>query len=74
VIVTVGLAVTLAPVVAERAVAGLHVYVVPPLAVNPVDEPLHMATLEPPLMMGAGLTETWTVAVLLQPAVVPVTV
>jgi len=47
---------------------------VPPLAVNPVDEPLHMATLEPPLMVGAGLTETWTVAVLLQPAVVPVTV
>jgi len=48
---------------------------VPPLAVNIVDEPLHIVTSEPPLMVGTGFTDTWTVAVFTQPlASVPVTV
>ena len=44
------------------------------MAVNVVDEPLQMATPEPPLIVGMALTVTVTVAVLLQPLVVPVTV
>ena len=40
-----------------------------------VDEPLHIATLEPPLIVGSAFTVTVTVAVLLQPfEFVPVTV
>ena len=46
----------------------------PPVAVSVVDEPLQIATLEPPLVAGIGLTVTVTVAVLLQPKDVPVTV
>ena len=69
-----GLAVTLAPVVADKPVDGLQEYVVPPVAVNIVEEPLQMATPEPALIIGMELTVTVTVAVLLQPLVVPVTV
>ena len=69
-----GLAVTLAPVVPDNPVDGDHEYVVPPVAVNVVDEPLQMATPEPALIVGIALTVTVTVAVLLQPLVVPVTV
>ena len=39
-----------------------------------VDEPEHIAMLDPPLMVGIKLTVTVTVAVPLQPAVVPITV
>ena len=69
-----GLAVTLAPVVPDKPMDGLQEYVVPPVAVNIVDEPLHMATPEPAPIVGIALTVTATVAVLLQPLVVPVTV
>jgi hypothetical protein len=69
------LAVTLAPVVADRPVAGLQAYVLPPVAVSVVDEPLQMATLEPPLMVGNAFTVTATVAVFTHPfPSVPVTV
>ena len=44
------------------------------MAVNIVEEPLQMATPEPPLITGIALTVTVTVAVLLQLLVVPVTV
>jgi len=47
---------------------------VPPLAVNPVDDPLQMVTFEPPLTVGSGFTLTVTVAVPLHPLAVPVTV
>ena len=69
-----GLAVTLAPVVPDKPVDGLHEYVVPPVAVSVDYEPLQIVTLEPPLIVGMALTVTVTVAVLLQPLVVPVTV
>ena len=44
------------------------------MAVNIVEEPLQIATFNPPLIVGIALTVTVTVAVLLQPLVVPVTV
>ena len=69
-----GLAVILAPVVADKPVEGLQEYVVPPVAVNIVEEPLQIATPEPTPMEGIALTVTVTIAVLLQPLVVPVTV
>jgi len=48
---------------------------VAPLPVSAVEEPLQIVTLEPPLTVGKALTETWTVAVLVQPLTsVPVTV
>ena len=53
---------------------GDHEYVVPPVAVSVVDEPLQMAMPEPAPRVGIALTVTVTVAVLLQPLVVPVTV
>jgi len=47
----------------------------PPLALSVVVPPLHIVTLEPPLMVGNAFTDTITVAVLLQPAALtPVTV
>jgi len=55
-------------------VDGPHAYVVPPVAVSIVDEPLQMATPEPAPIVGIAFTVTVTVAVLLQPLVVPVTV
>ena len=69
-----GFAVTLAPVVADNPVDGDHKYVVPPVAVSIVEEPLQMATPEPAPIVGIALTVTATVAVLLQPLVMPVTV
>ena len=74
-VVVVGLAMMLAPVVADKPVAGDHVNeVAVPLAVKPVEEPLQIAILEPPLTVGSGFTVTVTVAVLLQVPSVPVTV
>ena len=66
------MAVTLAPVEAERVAAGVQLYVVPPVAERLVEEPLHMATFEPPLMVGIGLTVAVTAvleAVTLDPLV-----
>jgi hypothetical protein len=69
------LAVTEDPVVAESDGPGAHVYVTPPVALNTVEDPVQMATLEPPLIVGNGLTLTITVAVFTHPlASVPVTV
>jgi len=69
------LAVTLAPVVAVRPVAGDHEYIVPPVAVSEVDEPLQIATDEPAPIVGNAFTVTVTDDVLLQPVpFVPVTV
>jgi hypothetical protein len=64
-----------AHVIHDNPVAGVHVYVAAPVAVNAVDAPVHIATLEPALTVGKGLTDTETVAVFVQPvAPVPVTV
>ena len=69
------MAVTLAPTVADNAVAGDHVNIVAvPVAVKVVELPEQIVTPEPALTVGVGFTETVTVAVLLQPLVVPVTV
>jgi hypothetical protein len=51
-----GLAVTLEPVEAERPDAGDQEYVVPPVAVIVVDEPLQIATPVPALMVGIAFT------------------
>lgn len=66
---------TLAPVLADNVAEGAHVYVAAPLAVRPVDAPLHIPTSGLPLTVGNGLTDTFTVAELTQPFTsVPVTV
>jgi len=67
VFVDVGFAVTLEPVVADKPGDGDQVYVTPPVAVNTVDDPLHMAIPLPALITGKGFTVTVTDAVLLQP-------
>ena len=60
---------------AERPVEGVQEYVVPPVAVSVVDEPLQIATDEPAPIVGSALTVTVTDNVLLQPVpFVPVTV
>ena len=54
---------------------GDQLYVEPPLAVNVVDEPLHIGVTVLTVMDGNAFTDTVTDAVLLQPlASVPVTV
>lgn len=70
------MAVTLAPVVALRPAPGLHVYVVPPVAVSTTLPAGHIVGLAGvTLTVGVGFTVTLTVPVLLQPAAdVPVTV
>ena len=74
--VVVGLAVTVVPVVDDKPVAGLHVYVVAPLAVKDVLLPLQItAVVGETVTVGFGFTLTVTVAVLVHPfASVPVTV
>jgi hypothetical protein len=75
VIVLDGFAVTVAPVVADKLVAGLQLYVTAPVAVNPVDAPVHIATSDPADTAGNAFTETVFEAVFIQPlAFVPVTV
>jgi len=74
VVVRVGVAVTLAPVVADKPVAGDQLYVVPPLPVSVVEVPAQIATDDPALIVGIGLTVTVTFAVLLQPKEEPVNV
>jgi hypothetical protein len=74
VIVEVGLADTLEPVVALRFVFGDQVYVVAPLAVNVVEFPEHIVGGAESVTVGVVFTVTTTVAVALaQPPVVPVT-
>ena len=76
VVVAMGLAVTVPPVVADSPAPGDHAYVLPPVAVSVVEDPAQMVTLDPPLTVGRGLTETITMALLLQTVAVnvPVTV
>ena len=59
---------------ADRSADGVHEYVVPPVAVSVVDEPVQILTFDPALIVGMLFTVTVTGDVLLQPLVVPVTV
>jgi hypothetical protein len=72
----VGLAVTVAPLVDDKPVPGLQVYVDPPVAVIVVEVPEQIVLFAAvAVIVGIGLTVTTEVAVLLQPfASVPVTV
>ena len=73
--VTVGLAVTVAPVVALSPVAGAQVYVLAPLAVMLTDPPTQYdGAAGLAVTTGTGLTVTVTATVLEQPPDVPVTV
>ena len=72
VVVAAGFAVTVAPVVALNPVAGDHVYVAAPLAVNVPGIPGQIV-VEGTVTTGNGFTVTVTVIVLTQPAaLVPV--
>ncbi len=51
----VGLAVTLAPVFADKPVDGLHEYVLPPLAVSDTELPLQMVELVGEIEMVGGV-------------------
>jgi hypothetical protein len=74
VMVEVGLAVMLAPVVALRLVLGVQVYVVAPLAVNTVEPPEHIVGGADSVTVGVVFTVTTTVTgLLVQVPVVPVT-
>ena len=73
VVVTVGLAVTLAPVVALNPVEGDQLYVVAPAEVKVVEAPLQIVG-EFTVTVGVGFTVTTEVTVPVQPAVVPVIV
>ena len=66
----------LVPTVDDKVAPGVHTYdTLLPLAVNVVDEPVQIATLEPALIVGNAFTLTVTIAVLLQLFTsVPVTV
>ncbi len=72
----VGSALTLTPVDDDNVEPGDHIYdMLLPLAVKVVDDPVHIATFEPALIVGNAFTLTVTVAVLLQLFIsVPVTV
>jgi len=61
VVVVVGLALTLAPVVALKFVLGAHVYVVAPLAVKVVELPEHIVAGPDTVTVGVGLIDTETV-------------
>jgi len=76
VFVVAGLAVTAAPVVALNPVAGLHEYVVAPLAVRLTGLPPEHIVAEGgvTVTVGVGLTVITTDCVSLQPPLTPVTV
>lgn len=75
VVVTVGLATTLLPVVALKPLGGAHEYVEPPLALTPVEPPMHIVSCTAlALMFGRLLTVTLLVAVPVQAPLLPVTV
>ena len=65
--VTVGLAVTVEPVVADNPVPGLHVYVLAPLALSAALPPMQIVAALT-VTVGLGLTVTVDVAVVVQPA------
>ena len=72
---TVGVAVTVAPVEAERAVDGAHVYVVAPLAVIVPELPVQIVSPVAMFVVGIGLTVTVRVCVFTHELLlVPVTV
>jgi len=75
VVVDAGLAVTVALVVLLKPVAGFHVYVLPPDAVNTVEPPLHIVVVPETDAVTEPPTVTVTVVESLQPAaLVPTTV
>jgi hypothetical protein len=75
VVVAAGFAVTLAPVVADKPVAGDQVYVDPPVAVKVTAGSFAHLVVELTAMIGIGFTVTVDVAVPIQPAAdVPVIV
>jgi len=76
VVVEAGLADTLVPVVPDKPVEGLHMYVLPPDAVKVTDAPLHIdGDKGLAVIVGSGFTVTVTPEVLLQPLPsVPVTI
>ena len=55
------------PVVALKPVEGVHVYVVPPVAVKVALLPLHIGEGVGTVIVGSGFTATATVVVLTQP-------
>lgn len=73
---TAGVAVTGEPVVALKSVAGVHVYVLAPLAVSIVALPAQTVGFEAlAVMVGNALTVIVTLALSIQPAAeVPITV
>src|ERR1700752_3997221 len=74
VVVEVGLAVTVEPMLALKLVAGLHEYVLAPLAVRVVNCPVQIGEGVATLITGIGFTVTVTCAVAVQPSASPVTV
>jgi hypothetical protein len=58
VVVVIGDAITVAPVVALRPVEGLHAYVPAPEAVSEVEEPVHIAVGPLTVIVGIGFTVT----------------
>ena len=75
VVVTVGLATTLVPLILFNPLAGLHVYVVAPLAVKVVVPFKHIADTPDILIVGVEFMLTTTVLVLIQLFIsVPLTV
>jgi hypothetical protein len=73
VVVTVGLATTTLLVVELKPVAGVHEYVVAPLAVKVAEVPAQTVALFT-VTVGVGLTVTWLVSAPVHPLDVPVTV
>ena len=67
VVVVVGLAVTVAPVVELNPVDGVHAYVVAPLAVRLVEFPVHILVLDETVTVGNEFTVTVFVATLVHP-------
>jgi hypothetical protein len=62
-------------VLQDSPVEGIQEYVVPPVAVSVVDEPIQIDVVGPTVIVGSEFTLTVTVAVLWQPAaLVPTTV
>ena len=73
-VLVVGLAVTVAPVVDPKPVAGDQIYVIAPLAVRFAELPLQIVVFEETVTVGDGFTVIDTVALFVHPlAFVPVT-
>lgn len=71
-----GVAETLAPVSADKPVAGVHAYVAPPCAVSCTDSCRQITAVSGlAVITGSGFTVTVTLALAVQPpAMVPVTI